>query len=206
MYLTNLSPTHEGPDWLCYFSKALYETSFNWGQTVRCGCWFRGWTGLKLTTLQHLLSPHWWRWSRRVHTYLVSDGDALMEVVMEGSGTSPPSSAFVIRGMWAELVTPHWADHSLLLMVMKSVDLHAVCEPGRLAPGGFSWTLREPTHPGRSWLCCCVLVHTPCRTTSEPGLVNRSHVDSHVVCLLWVFVLTDFGSQGEWKQIRIRSL
>lgn len=92
----------------------------------------------------------------------------------------PPSSAFVIRGMWAELVTAHWAERGLSLMVMKSVDLHTVCEPDRLAPGGVFWSPRELKHPGRSRLCCCVLVHTHCRITSEPGLVNRSHVDSHV--------------------------
>lgn len=108
-----------------------------------------------------------------------------------GFGTPPhPPLAFVIRGMWAELVMPHWADHRLLLMAMNSVNLHAVWEPGLLAPGGVFWSLRELKCPGWSWLCCWIVVHTHCRITSEPGLVNRSHVDSHVDQFFWL---------GTWK-------
>lgn len=84
--------------------------------------------------------------------------------------------------MWAELVTPRWADRRLLLMVMKSVDLHAVCEPGRLAPGFFSG-LRGSRNilEGVHFVVCCVwFTHTAGLQACE-----QFHVDSQVAfCLL----------------------
>lgn len=56
-------------------------------------------------------SSSWWWWSSRVHAYLVSDGDILMVVVAAVVGLHYLPSAFVIKGIWAELVTPHRADH-----------------------------------------------------------------------------------------------
>lgn len=96
--------------------------------------------------------------------------------------------------MWAELVTPHWAGHRLLLMVMKSVDLQSRlrARPPHFSPGGVLRFLKRPGSEGVDFVVVLRFLHTHIHTRcwiSEPALVNRSHVDSHVDHLLWVFIL-----------------
>lgn len=116
-------------------------------------------------------SSSWWWWSSRVHTYLVSDGDILMVVVAAVVGLHFLPSAFVIRGIWAELVTPHRADHIACWWRWRV----SAYTPSALPQGwvGFFFfeSLRD-LKPATCWLWCVLMDHT-----SEAGVVNRSLVD-----------------------------